>query len=130
MLQGGQSPPDPASAAYPTSSASSHPGTTPPSTGHIEVRASGEDEFSRWLDVMVEGVAAPDTQGVPSHEEFPREVVLGAVRDLALAPTVVRYAAWHDGVLGGCASLRVTDGTAPPCRFYGVTKGQSGRKTR
>lgn len=41
----------------------------------VEVRPSGDGEFESWLDVVAEGFAHPDTQGVPSHEEFPREVI-------------------------------------------------------
>jgi hypothetical protein len=36
----------------------------------VEVRPSGDDEFEPWLDVVADGVAHPDTEGVPSHEEF------------------------------------------------------------
>ena len=34
---------------------------------------------------MADAVAHPDTQGVPWHEEFPREVVVRAERDMAAA---------------------------------------------
>ena len=47
---------------------------TPPG---IEVRPSGDEEFGSWLDVVADGFAHPDTQGVPSHERVsardPRE---------------------------------------------------------
>ncbi len=33
----------------------------------VEVRPSGEEEFEAWLDVVAEGSAHPDTQGVPWH---------------------------------------------------------------
>jgi ribosomal protein S18 acetylase RimI-like enzyme len=98
---------------------------TPPG---IEVRPSGEDEFESWLDVVTEGFAYPDTQGVPSHEEFPREVIARAMRDLSAAAGVMRYVALHDGVLVGGASLRIAHGvaqltgaaTAPAHRRRGV----------
>ncbi|MDN3355627.1 GNAT family N-acetyltransferase [Actinomadura sp. DC4] len=97
---------------------------TPPG---IEVRPSGEEEFGRWLDVVVEGFAHPDAQGVPSHEEFPRDVLARAVRDLATAG-VTRYVAVRDGVVAGGASVRMADGvaqltgaaTAPAHRRHGV----------
>jgi hypothetical protein len=38
----------------------------------VEVRPSGDDEFETWTEVVADGVAHPDEQGVPSHEEFPR----------------------------------------------------------
>jgi hypothetical protein len=81
---------------------------TPPG---IEVRPSGKDEFASWLDVQIEGVAHPDTQGVPWHEEFPREVVERAERDFAAAG-VMRYAALHDGVMVGGASFHLAEGVA------------------
>lgn len=78
----------------------------------IEVRPSGDDEFEPWLDVVIEGFAHPDTQGVPSHEEFAREVIARAVRDLTAAAGIMRYVALRDGVLAGGASVRVSDGVA------------------
>ncbi|MCL9796114.1 GNAT family N-acetyltransferase, partial [Frankia sp. AgKG'84/4] len=67
----------------------------------VTIRASGSDELDAWLEVMAEGVAEADTQGLPSHEEFPRDVLLGAMRDLAAASGVRRYGALRDGVLAG-----------------------------
>jgi GNAT superfamily N-acetyltransferase len=77
----------------------------------IEVRPSGDDEFGAWTDVIVDGFANADTQGVPSHEEFPREILDRALRDMA-AVGGARYAALRDGVLAGGASMRLTDGVA------------------
>lgn len=93
----------------------------------LEVRPSGGDEFDAWLDVVVEGVAHPDEQGLPAHEEFPRELVESAERDL-VAAGVVRYAALCDGVLAGGAGLCIARGvaqlagaaTAPAYRRRGV----------
>jgi GNAT superfamily N-acetyltransferase len=78
----------------------------------IEVRPSGDDEFERWLDVVTEGFAHPDSQGVPSHEEFPREVIARAVRDLTAAAGVMRYVALRDGAIAGGASCRMAEGIA------------------
>ena len=93
----------------------------------VEVRPSGDDEFEAWLDVVADGVAHPDTQGVPAHEEFPREVVERAERDFAAAG-VMRYIALRDGVIAGGAGLRMAEGvaqltgaaTAPAHRRRGV----------
>jgi len=93
----------------------------------IEVRPSGDDEFEAWLEVQADAVAHPDTQGVPSHEEFPREVIVRAERDLAAAG-VARYAALAGGVIVGGASFRLAEGvaqltgaaTAPAHRRRGV----------
>ncbi|MDQ3765546.1 MAG: GNAT family N-acetyltransferase [Actinomycetota bacterium] len=98
---------------------------TPPG---IEVRPRGDDEFEAWLDVVTEGFAHPDAQGVPSHEEFPREVLTRAMRDLTAGAGVMRYVALRDGVLAGGASFRVAEGvaqltgaaTAPKHRRQGV----------
>jgi GNAT superfamily N-acetyltransferase len=97
---------------------------TPPG---VEVRQSGDDEFESWLDVVADGVAHPDTQGVPSHEDFPREVIARAMRDFAAAG-VMRYVALRDGVIAGGASFRMASGvaqltgaaTAPAHRRRGV----------
>lgn len=93
----------------------------------IEVRLSGAEEFGAWLDVVAEGSVHPDTQGVPWHEEFPREVIIAAERDAAAAGTV-RYAALRDGVISGGATMRLAEGvaqltgaaTAPAHRRRGV----------
>jgi GNAT superfamily N-acetyltransferase len=77
----------------------------------IEIRPSGDDEFGAWTDVIVDGFANADTQGVPSHEEFPREILDRALRDMA-AVGGARYSALHDGILAGGASMRLTDGVA------------------
>jgi len=98
---------------------------TPPG---VEVRPSGEDELEPWLDVVADGFAHPDAQGVPSHEEFPREVIARAMRDLTAAAGVMRYVALREGVLAGGASFRVAEGvaqltgaaTAPAHRRRGV----------
>lgn len=77
----------------------------------VEVRPSGDEEFDVWLDVVVEGFAHPDAQGVPSHEEFPREILEKVVRDMA-AVGVTRYLATRSGVPAGGASVRLADGIA------------------
>jgi GNAT superfamily N-acetyltransferase len=97
---------------------------TPPG---VEVRPSGDDEFEAWVEVVADGFAHPDTQGVPSHEEFPREVIARAERDAAAAG-VLRYLALCDGAIAGGASLRMSEGiaqltgaaTAPAHRRRGV----------
>ena len=77
----------------------------------VEVRLSREDEFDAWLDVVTDGFAHPDAQGVVSHEEFPRDVIERAERDFGAAG-VVHYIALHDGVVAGGASLHVAQGVA------------------
>ncbi|MEZ3181204.1 GNAT family N-acetyltransferase [Streptomyces pimonensis] len=94
----------------------------------IGIRPSGEEELERWIEVIADGFAHPDTQGVPSQEEFPREVIAAAVRDLVGAAGMRRYSAVCDGAVVGGASVRMTDGiaqltgaaTAPAHRRRGV----------
>jgi GNAT superfamily N-acetyltransferase len=93
----------------------------------VEVRHCGNEEFDAWLDVVVDGFSHPDTQGLPQHEEFPREAVERAERDLVAAGGVTCYLALCDGVIAGGASMRLADGvaqfgaaTAPAYRRRGV----------
>jgi GNAT superfamily N-acetyltransferase len=72
----------------------------------IEVRPSSAGEFESWLGVVAEGFAHPDGQEVPSHEQFPREVLARAEQDLAAAGSV-RYVALRNDVIVGAASFRV-----------------------
>lgn len=103
-------------------------GATPePVPEGIEVRPASEHELDAWVDVVVEGFAHPDGEGVPSPEEFPRDVVDRAERDFAEAG-VTPYVAVVDGHIAGGGSMRVTDGvaqltgaaTAPDHRRRGV----------
>ncbi|MEV6318103.1 GNAT family N-acetyltransferase [Streptomyces sp. NPDC051776] len=94
----------------------------------VTVRESGDEEFERWLEVVVDGFAHPDAQGVPSHEEFPYEVMAAAVRDLVGAAGMKRYSALRGGVVVGGAGFRTAAGiaqltgaaTAPAHRRRGV----------
>ncbi len=77
----------------------------------VEVRPSGDGEFGEWLEAVVDGVTHPDAEGVPSHEEFPRDIIENAERDL-VAAGAVRYAAQRDGVMAGGATFRPAGGVA------------------
>src|SRR5690242_13274349 len=77
----------------------------------IEVRPSGAEESGAWLDVVAEASVHPDTQGVPWHEEFPREVIIEA-QHASAAAGAVRSAARRDGVLAGGATMRLAGGIA------------------
>jgi GNAT superfamily N-acetyltransferase len=90
----------------------------------VEVRRSGDGELDAWIEVVVDGVAHPDTEGVPSHEEFPREVVEQAERDFAAAG-VVRYVALCDGAIAGGASLHMAKGIA---QFAGAATSPAYRR--
>jgi GNAT superfamily N-acetyltransferase len=90
----------------------------------IEVRRSGPEEFDAWLDVVVEASLHPDTEGVPWHDEFPREVLENAQRDSAAAG-LIRYVALRDGVFAGGAEFRVADGIA---QFAGAATASEHRR--
>ena len=93
----------------------------------VEVRPTVAGELGAWVDVVVEGFAHPDGEGVPSHEEFPRDVVERAERDFEAAGAVP-YVALCAGAVAGGGSVRMTDGiaqltgaaTAPAFRRRGV----------
>jgi ribosomal protein S18 acetylase RimI-like enzyme len=73
------------------------------------VRLSRDDELETWLSEVADAIAVADTEGLPSHEGFPRETVVNAMRDMA---GVRRYRADRGGEFAGGASFRVTDGIA------------------
>jgi GNAT superfamily N-acetyltransferase len=81
---------------------------TPPGVG---VRPSAADELQVWLDVVIEAELQPDTEGLPA-EEFPREALEHAERDLVAASGTRRYLARRDGIAAGGASFRVAGGIA------------------
>ena len=81
----------------------------------VEVVESGPEEFAAWLDAVVTGFAHPDEQGVPSDEEFPREVLERVMGDMASASGFSRYLARRGGEIAGGASLRMGDGVAQLC---------------
>jgi GNAT superfamily N-acetyltransferase len=90
----------------------------------VEIRHSGDEEFESWLSVVADGAAHPDAQGVPWHEEFPRDVYIAAERDLAAAD-VIRYVAVREGAFAGGAGLRLADGIA---QFAGAATAPAHRR--
>lgn len=98
-----------------------------PAPSDVEVRPADAGELDAWVDVVVDGFAHPDGVGVPSHEDFPRDVVDRAMRDFTGAGAVA-YVALRDGAVAGGGSMRMTDGvaqltgaaTAPAHRRRGV----------
>lgn len=87
------------------------PGPLPAVDG-IEVGVVGEHEEDAWLDTVVDGFAAPDSQGVAADEEFPREVLAQVIGDLNAAADYRRYLARIGGRIAGGASLRMALGVA------------------
>ncbi len=74
-----------------------------------EVWPVRDEELETWLSAVAEASAVADDQGLPAHEDFPRELLVNALRDMA---GVRRYLAMRDGEFAGGASFRVTDGIA------------------
>lgn len=103
------------------------PGTPLPLRSAVEVRRARHDEIDAWVAVVVDGFAHPDGEGVPTHEDFPRDVIERAERDVADAG-VRTYVALCDGVIAGGGGVRFADGvaqlagaaTAPAYRRRGV----------
>jgi len=87
----------------------------PAAPAGISVSRSDEAELSLWLDVVVDGFAHPDEQGVASDEEFPREVLERVIGDLSRGAGFGRYLARRDGEPAGGAGLRVDQGVAQLC---------------
>jgi len=91
------------------------PGEPPVDTPEVDVRLAPDEEFATWLDVVVTGFETPDTQGVASHETFPRDTLESIVSDMSGATGFVRHLAWRGGEPAGGASLRLHEGIAQLC---------------
>lgn len=100
---------------------------TPPG---VQVRRIGEDELDAWVDVVVDAFMHPDTEGLPQHEQFPREAIERAERDLVAAPGVVCYLALLDGVVAGGASMRMAQGALHPRRSGQATLSPPAHRAR
>jgi ribosomal protein S18 acetylase RimI-like enzyme len=84
---------------------------TPPGPSAVTVRRAGDRDRQAWLEAIVEGFAHPDGVGVASHEEFPRDVLERAERDIEQAGSLA-YVAECDGEVAGGAGVRLHDGIA------------------
>ena len=93
------------------------PGAALPSKAEgIELSLCDADDFDAWLDVLTTGFMAPDTQGVTSHEEFPRQAMEDAIADMATTEGFLRWLAHRESELAGGGSMRLdTDGVAQLC---------------
>jgi GNAT superfamily N-acetyltransferase len=90
------------------------PSAPTPADG-ITVSTSPAGELATWMDVVAAGFASPDTQGVPSHEQYPREKAETAIGDMAAVPGFVRYLARRGGAPAGGASMRLAEAVAQLC---------------
>jgi GNAT superfamily N-acetyltransferase len=90
----------------------------------IEVGPSPADDEEAWLRLMADAVATPDIEGLPSHQDFSRDVVINAERDLLAAGTT-RYSAHRAGELAGGAGIRLHHGIA---QFVGAATAAAHRR--
>lgn len=81
----------------------------------VDVRDSPESEFETWLDLVVTGFATPDSQGIASKDDFPRDVIASAMRDCMAANGFLRSIALYEGSPAGGGSLRLHAGIAQLC---------------
>lgn len=84
-------------------------------TADLEIHEVGEEHDARWFDTVITGFAHPDTEGVASHESYPREILERTMQDVVLAPGFVRHLASIRGEPAGGASMRLTDGIVQLC---------------
>ncbi len=85
--------------------------TQPVAPPGVEIRRGNAADIDVWVDAVVEGFAHPDDVGVPSHEDFPRDIVEKAERDFEKAGATT-YVAMCDGAVAGGGGMRLTDGVA------------------
>ncbi|MET7772217.1 GNAT family N-acetyltransferase [Nocardia sp. NPDC005366] len=91
------------------------PGRAASHADGVDIGAVGPEEIDTWMRVVVDGFVNPDTSGVASHEEFPREAIERAERDMAATTGFVASLARIDGAPAGGAGLRLHDGIAQLC---------------
>jgi ribosomal protein S18 acetylase RimI-like enzyme len=89
-----------------------------------EVRVALDSELALWNRVLVDGFAAPDVQGVASHEEFPREVLERVLLDVAATEKLVRYLGVQGERVVGAGAFRRTG------RFAQLTGAATLREAR
>ncbi len=76
------------------------------------VSCDDDAQIDSWIKVTLVAFTTPDTQGVPSHENYDQAALEPLFRDLATGPRVRRFLACRAGVAAGGASLRIIDGIA------------------
>ena len=81
----------------------------------VDVAPSPLEELDLWVSVVASGFASPDTQGVPSGESYPRDLLEAVMADMASAEGFSRFLARRCGVPAGGASLRLSEGVAHLC---------------
>ncbi len=78
----------------------------------IDIEVCDEEGFEAWLGTVVTAFLNPDSDGIPSHEVFTREVLEEVLRDMSGASSFVRYLARRGGEPAGGASMRTRENVA------------------
>lgn len=91
------------------------PARIEPPPNEVEVALAAHAELERWIDVVVDGFATPDAQGVASSEHFERELLVRVVRDFNAGARMRQYLARRSGELAGGASLHLGERIAHLC---------------
>jgi len=81
----------------------------------LTLRPSPPEELETWLELLVEAFAAPDAQGVATHESFPREPLKRVMRAMGEMRGLHRLIVERDGLPCGGASVRVDGELAQLC---------------
>lgn len=88
---------------------------SPAASQELRITVSDDHELETWIDTVVTGFASADTQGVPSHENPPREAIENAIRETSSVPGYTRFLARWNGAPAGGASMRMFEGVAQLC---------------
>lgn len=72
----------------------------------IEIRA--DTDLDEWITLIVDGFTSKDTQGIASHEDFPRDAMERSIRDMVGCSGCTRFTALVDGTPVGAASMRLS----------------------
>lgn len=86
-----------------------------PTIRELASPAAESPDFEAWLDVVLDGFAHPDSEGVASHEEFPREVLAAALSDMARTEGFRLFLACLGEESAGGASMFASDGVLNLC---------------
>lgn len=79
----------------------------------VTVRRATADEGTRWIEVVTDGFAHPDTfDGPASHESFDSGTLREVFADTREVAGMRQYFAIRNGTIAGGASMRVKDGVA------------------
>lgn len=81
----------------------------------LEVSESPLHELDTWLDVVVDGFATPDVEGVGPAEQHERALLRRIIGDFTQVPGMTRLLARRAGEPAGGASMRIADGVALLC---------------